>query len=281
MVPKIQLDQFQRWMQTFIVHRGTEGAALSAAASEGVRAEDVASVILPSSTLTSLERLGVYRGMYLLRLEEALETDYPALAHFLGGEDFNELVDGYVEAFPSRSYTLNRLGDHLPEYIRTAPGIARRGFLYDLARLELAVSEVFDAPESPVLTTEQIAQVPTEAWPNARLRPIEAFRLLSFQYPVNAYLTSVKEDDHDHPKARKKNSWVAVFRRKYACWRLDLSRPGHDLLQALADGTSLGDAVAAARKRRGRGAVGEEQLFRWFRDWVREGIFQSIELGPS
>ena len=277
MATEIQLEQLQRWMQTFTVHRGSEEDALAAAAVEGIPADEVTSVILPSSTLTSLERLGVYRGMYLLRLAEALETDYPALAHFLGGEAFNEFVAGYVEAFPSRSYTLNRLGEHLPEHIRTAPGVARRGFLYDLARLELAVSEVFDAPESPVLTTEQIAQVPTEAWADTRLRPIEAFRLLSFQYPVNAYLTSVKEDDHDHPKARKKNARVAVFRRKYACWRLELSRPAYDLLQALAAGTPLGDAVAAARKRRGRAAVGEEQLFRWFRDWVREGIFQSVE----
>ncbi len=277
MATEIQLDQVQRWMQTFTVHPGSEEDALAAAAAEGIPADEVTSVILPSSTLTSLERLGVYRGMYLLRLAEALETDFPALVHFLGGEAFNELVAGYVEAFPSRSYTLNRLGDHLPEHIRTAPGIARRGFLYDLARLELAVSDVFDAPESPVLTTEQIAQVPTEAWADARLRPIEAFRLLSFQYPVNAYLTSVKEDDHEHPKARKKDTRVAVFRRKYACWRLELSRPAYDLLQALAADTPLGDAVAAAQKRRGRAAVGEEQLFSWFRDWVREGIFQSVE----
>ena len=275
MAPEIQLEQFQRWMQAFIVHPGTEEDALGAAAGEGIPVEEVASAILPSSTLTSVERVGVYRGMYLLRLGEALETDYPALVHFLGGEEFKELVAGYLQAFPSRSYTLNRLGDHLPEYIREAPGIARRGFLYDLARLELAVSEVFDAAESPVLTTEQIAQVPTDAWANARLRPIEAFRLLSFRYPVNTYLTSVKEDDHDHPKARRKDTWVAVFRRKYACWRLDLSQPAHDLLKALAAGTSLGDAVTTARRRR-RGAIGEAQLFRWFRDWVREGIFQSI-----
>ncbi len=277
MATEIQLEQFQRWMQTFIVHPGSEEDALDAAASEGIPADEVTRIILPSSTLTSLERLDVYRGMYLVRLAEALETDYPALAHFLGDEAFNELVAAYVEAFPSRSYTLNRLGDHLPEYIRAASGIARRGFLHDLARLELAVSQVFDAPESPVLTTEQIAQVPTEAWADARLRPIEAFQLLSFQYPVNAYLTSVKEDDHDHPNARKKDTRVAVFRRNYACWRLELSRSAHDLLQALAEGTALGDAVAATRKMRGRGVVGEEQLFRWFRDWVREGIFQAVE----
>ena len=39
--------------------------------------------ILPSRTLTPVERVGIYHGMYLLRMQEALATDYPALKHFL------------------------------------------------------------------------------------------------------------------------------------------------------------------------------------------------------
>ena len=68
-------------------------------------------MILPSKTLTPVERVGVYQGMYLLRMIEALEGDYPAVAHFLGDEEFAELVTRYVAAHPSTSYTFNRLGD--------------------------------------------------------------------------------------------------------------------------------------------------------------------------
>ena len=46
-------------------------------------------MILPSRTLQPEERLAIYQGMYLLRMEEALETDYPALKHFLGDEAFS------------------------------------------------------------------------------------------------------------------------------------------------------------------------------------------------
>ena len=48
--------------------------------------------------------------MYLLRMIEALEGDYPAVAHLLGVDAFADLVARYVEPHPSVSYTFNRLG---------------------------------------------------------------------------------------------------------------------------------------------------------------------------
>jgi hypothetical protein len=213
--------------------------------------------------------------MYFLRMRDALELDYPAVLHFLGEDAFTKLVREYVQAYPSRSYTLNRLGDHLPDYIRSAKGIRQRNFLYDLARLELAITQVFDAAESPLLSAQAIAAVPAAAWEVARLRPIETFRLLSFRYPVSAYLQSVREEA-PHPKLPCRDTWVAIYRRDYVVHRLDLVRPAYELLQALQTGKSLGDAVMeTARRFRGRDLT--EQLFRWFREWISEGIFQSVD----
>ena len=151
-------------------------------------------MILPSKTLTPVERVGVYQGMYLMRMEEALEGDYPAVAHYLGSDAFAELVERYAEAHPSRSYTFNRFGGGFPEFIRDAKWLRRRALLSDLARLERAVTEVFDAPESPAWPAEAIERMPQDAWPAAVLQPIAAFRVLSFAYPVNPYLQSVKAE---------------------------------------------------------------------------------------
>src|SRR6266576_3535678 len=74
-------------------------------------------VALAPATLQPIQRVGIYHGMYMLRMIEALGVDYGALAHILGEEKFEELVRAYVLRFPSRSYTLNRLGDALPEFI--------------------------------------------------------------------------------------------------------------------------------------------------------------------
>jgi hypothetical protein len=231
-------------------------------------------VILPSKTLSPVERVGVYQGMYLLRMIEALEGDYPAVAHLLGSHAFADLVERYVEAHPSVSYPFNRLGGEFPEFIRESRGLRRRGVLYDLARLERAVTEVFDAPESPSWAAGEIERMPEEAWETAVLQPIAALRVLSFAYPVNAYLQSVKAEKHDHPELPRRAAWVAVYRKNYEVWRLDLGRPAYEFLHALAKGRPFGKAVAEAAKRL-QGNPGD-QIFRWLRSWVAEGMFQSV-----
>lgn len=275
---ELPLERLQRWMQTVVVHPGDiEAAVASPEAAAQLAPEQLGDVILPSATLTPAERLGVYHGMYLLRMYDALAFDYPALEHFLGPDRFRDLVRDYVQVFPSRSYTLNRLGDHLPEFLRTAR-VPRREFCCDLARLELAVTEAFDAPETPALGEEAIAAVPDEAWERARLRPVAALRLLEFRYPVNDYMQSVRDDDHHRPAGRAKNTWVAVYRRDYAVYRLDLTRAAHALLADLSAGAPLGEALTAAARRGGRPRPEPDVLFRWFREWISGGVFQSVEI---
>jgi Putative DNA-binding domain len=258
------------------------GDAPEAVASAAARAEldpaEIGRVILPSKTLSSVERVGVYQGMYLLRMVEALENDFPAVAHFLGNDVFAALVTAYVTAHPSRSYTLNRLGDRFPGFVRSSevPGVRRKAFVADLARLEALVTEVFDAPESPAWPAEEIARIPQDAWTRAVLRPIEALRLGAFGYPVNAYLQSVKDENHDHPSTGRKATWIAVYRKNYEVWRLDLEKPAYTFLSALVRGRPFGKAVVEAAK--GLEGSPGEQLFRWLRDWVAEGMFRRVEL---
>jgi len=148
----------------------------------------------------------------------------------------------------------------------------------DLARLELLVTEAFDAHESPAWPADEIARVPEEAWPSALLVPSAALRVAAFAYPVNAYLQSVKNDEHDHPATDRRPTWIAVYRKSYEVWRLDLSKPAHGFLAALARGRPFGKAVAQAS--RGLQGSAGEQLFRWLRDWVAEGLFQGVVLPP-
>jgi hypothetical protein len=274
----LPLERLQRWMQEVVVHPGTIEEALSSPAA-AAHAAGAAELILPSRTLEPAERIEIYQGMYVLRMAEALASDYPALQHFLGGHAFHELVRDYVQVHPSRSYTLNRLGDHLPDYLENARTLKQHAFLAELARLELAVAQVFDAPEVAPLSEAQIAEVPLEDWERAVLQPVPAFRLLTMRHNANDYAQAVKQETRP-PRPRPGTSYVAIHRRAYAVYRHALPRAGHDLLQKLADGVALGDAVRTAMKRRGRERAQEQQYFRWFRDWVAGGVFASVRIPP-
>ena len=272
---KLELTRLQRWMQEVVVHPGTvEDAIESNGAIREIPSERLSEVVLPSHSMTSAERIGVYHAMYLMRMEEALETDYPVIRYHLGDHQFGHLVREYVQRYPSTSYTLNRLGDQLPQFFHDEPEWRDAAFLHDLARLELAMTKVFDEEESSVLGSEELEAVPPEAWEEARLRPIPALRLLAFKHAVIPNLIAYHED-RPSPSPRRQATWVALYRRDYSVLRLELSRAEFDLLKAIIDGAPLGEALTTAAA--SKSPRQQAKIFRWFRTWVSEGLFTAIE----
>jgi len=279
-IPAKDLKNVQHWLQAVIVHPGdVEDAVAAPDAAALVPPDALGEVIAPSRTMNPLERVDVYHGMYPLRMIEALGADYPAVSYFLGEEAFADLVMGYVQHYPSRSYTLNRLGDHFPDYLAGLADLPDHEFLADLARFELAITRVFDEEETPVLTAEALQAVAPDDWERAVLRPIAALRLLALRHPVVPHLKAFHHE-RPSPRPRRRASWVAVYRRDYSVYHLELSRAEHALLAALVSGHTLADALAEAFQRL-RAGERQEKIFRWFRTWVAEGLFQSVEVSGS
>jgi len=212
-----------------------------------------------TSRLVDPERIAIYRDMYPIRMYDAMAVDYPAIAQFLGEEKFHDLVTRYSEVHPSRSYTLNRLGDSFSEFLKDDP------FLSDLARFELAMTQVFDEEETPALGPEAIAAV----GPDSRLKMIAAFRLMAFDYPVADFFQKFR-DEEELVEPEPKKTFVVFHRRDYSVYRFTLDERAYEFLSALCDGATLVEAIEST------GAT-QEELFAWFRDWSAAGIFGGIE----
>jgi len=265
---EIALAPLQEWMQSVVTHQGdvyeaTEEAAIG-----------VETVILPSSTLQPVQRVGIYHGMYMLRMIEALSADYGALAHFLGEVAFEKLVRDYVQQFPSRSYTFNRLGDSLPEYI-AASKLRRRVFLRDLAKLELAMTQVFDEAEAAPLPADAISSIPPEQIVDARIIPIPALRLVALDYDANETFSSFREERVMKPVKQK--TYVAVHRRDYGVFRMPLSREAFTFLGSLMAKETIGAAIESFGSHFRR-LPEQQELFTWFSDWSAAGLFAAIEI---
>ena len=270
------LATLQRWMQSVIVHPGCVYDALSCdEAARKIAAEAVERVIKPTDRLTSAERVDIYHGMYLMRMGEALEVDYPTLRAFLGADRFADLARDYVQVHPSTSYTLNRLGDRLPDFVQGWACREDAGFLHDLARLERAVTEAFDSEESPRLSPEDAQAIPQEAWAGARLVPSAALRTLAFTHPVGEALGAMKRGEPVQ-RLRRRAAWIALWRTEFTVMRIDLSRAEHDLLTALAAGTPLGEALTTATDSL-KSSEKQDRVFAWFRGWIARGMFSRVE----
>ncbi|MEO8586017.1 MAG: DNA-binding domain-containing protein [Acidobacteriota bacterium] len=246
-----ELARLERWMQAVIVHPGSVEDAVSApSATRHLKATGARHAILPSKTMEPLERLAVYQGMYPLRMRDALTADYPGLAAFLGHARFLDFVLAYVAAHPSRSYTFAHLGHRVPEFLRKTRRFAPRAFLADLARLERAISEVFEIDEEKARSAASPPRHVATDWASRRFAVSPTLRLLSFRYAVGPALDELKSGKR--PATRPRASWTAVYRRRYSVYRVELGREEFLLLGALTKGRPLGAALREAARKTGK-----------------------------
>jgi hypothetical protein len=257
------LAELQRWLQDEIERPpGPRPAAGRRRIEREVRA---------SASLTACERLEVVAAMVRARLADCLADDYPGLRHAVGERAFEELARAYLARHPSTHYSLNALGRRMPEFLREAR--PREPFLAQLAGLERAVQEVFDAPQEPPLSADAVLAVPPARWSRLRLRTIAALELVASDYPVRAYLQAVHEGRRP-ARPRRARSWTLVHRRELVVWRSDLDADRWELLAALRAGETVEGAIARALARRGarrRRIAGE--LAGWFGGWAADGLF--------
>ena len=286
------LDVVQRWFQAVVTHPdGVKGGAASPEAQELIRLNrgELEAVVRRSRNLTAAERLSIYANAYYARLLECLGACYPVLKRALGDEVFDSFAFEYLQRYPSRSYTLDRLGENFARFLdETRPEREEDGavewpdFLIDLATLEWTIAKVFDGPGvegQPLLTPEALQSFPAERFAEARLTPVVCLRLLAFRYPVNAYFTAVRQTEkgEEIPIPEPAEERVAILRRDFVVRRYPLTAPQHALLERIQAGATVGEAITtvAAASDLDDDALADE-LRAWFRFWSAEGFFQSV-----
>ena len=284
------LDVVQRWFQAVVTHpEGIEGGAASAEAQRLIHLKrgELEAVIRRSRNLTAAERLSIYANAYYARLLECLASYFPVLQRALGEEVFESFAFEYLQRYPSKSYTLDRLGESFARFLaETRPEepaeLGWPDFLVDLALLEWNVTRVFDGPgveHQPLLTPEALQSIPPERFGEARLAPVPCLRLLQFRFPVNAYFTAMRQaaEGEDLAVPEPAPERVALSRRDFVVRRFALTAAQHALLEKVVAGATVGEAIAAAAAASDLDddALASE-LRSWFQLWAAEGFFLSV-----
>jgi hypothetical protein len=271
------LQTLERWMQSVVMHpEGADAGLHSRPARRLVpkAAADPEKVVLPSKSLTSVERLELYAHMYYARLIEILESEYPTTRQILGAHEFAVACRKFIARNPSRSRTLNRMSEKFPDFLaRSLPRGHRNGLAADVARIERAMEDVFDAPRAEPMTATQFGAIGADQWERVRLNVNPALRLLTLRYPANDYMNSVRGGKKPRiPRPRK--TLAIVYRRSYQAFRRDQEPEQFKLLAALTSGRVLAAAVRASiGSRSGSADRLASKLGAWFREWAAAGIF--------
>jgi len=285
---EMDLASLQREMAAAVMQPLTKDENMRATASDGrTMAEVASSFIAPNSRLTAFERLEIYNRQYWYRILGALAEDFPALRALIGAERFESLSIAYLTEHPSRSFTLRNLGSKLPEWLFAHPEYAgrRHRLAVDLARMEWAFVEAFDAPERDPLTQRQIAALQGES--KLTLQP--CLQLVALSYPADDLVLELHQREkrqtseagvaHEDsgarvavPKLRPRPTWLAVHRVDLSVYYRRLTREEFQTLVALRDGQIFGDAIEAGftgsripdRRR-------PERVQQWFGSWAELG----------
>ncbi|MEI9969664.1 MAG: DNA-binding domain-containing protein [Terracidiphilus sp.] len=201
---EMDLASLQREMAAAVMQPLTKDENMRETATDGRPMTEVAgSFIAPNSRLTAFERLEIYNRQYWYRILGALAEDFPALRALIGAERFEALSIAYLTENPSRSFTLRNLGSKLPEWLIVHPDCAgrRHRLAVDLARMEWAFVEAFDAPEREPLTQRQIAALQAES--KLALQP--CLQLVALSYPADDLVLEL----HQREKRQTSEAGVA------------------------------------------------------------------------
>jgi hypothetical protein len=190
-----------------------------------VAGEDALLALIPDNSRTTRDvLLGVYRHAYAARLVEVAGGDYPRLKTYMGAADFEEMVRGYVALCPSRHANVRWFARRLPDYLSSAAPYADRPVLRELASIERALNDAFDAVDASVLGIEDLARRPPERWGDLTFSPHPSVTRLNLSTNVFAIWLALK-NGKDAPPAVP-----LVKRERLVVWRNDVTPAARTLL---------------------------------------------------
>ncbi len=237
--------------------------------------ETARDLISPSASLEPIERLELYHRQYWYRLLDSIAEDFPGLRLLLGDRAFWRLMEAYLEAVPSTSFTLRHLGRRLPAFVAANPSLVPHPVhAEEIARLEVAVFEAIEAADRAPLTGAEILTAPVALQPHVAL--------FALRTPADELWHRAEEE---RPRGRVRAPSIRVPRRFAVAFRDGASvrverlpRAAFKMLEAVEETGS----VDAAMERVSRGpwrlrARDAARVRGWFATWVSRGFFRSAE----
>lgn len=198
---------------------------------------------------TALRSVALYRRLIRNNFVQVLAVTYPVLRRVVGPRSFDLLARGYLKKYPSTSGDLFLYGRHLPAWLQQlkAPPL-----LVELARLEWACHEVYQAADSSPLAPEQLQAMVSADPSRVTIQFHQTARFLSFSLPVHHVWLALQPDASpdevvDLPLPEEETGLIVV-RSGGAVQVIPLAWLDYRLLEALSRGATVASIERLARE---------------------------------
>jgi len=225
------------------------------------------------------QRIGVYQDAYHLRLAEALASNYPAIAQYLGEADFSALSRAFATAHPSCQASIRWFGDSLGVFLHSQSPWSSNPVLHELARFEWALRHTVDAADRPALTVDALRAVPAESWPQLLLALQPAATVLLLEWNTTGFWSALVEHQTLPALQYCPQHWLVYRRQDYmAMWRSTGDEEAR-LLRLISEGINFGDLCEAMA---GHGVAADTipaQAALLLHQWVDAGLLVDTTTG--
>lgn len=127
-------------------------------------------------------RLAVYQNAYILRLEEALRTNYPMMHQLLGDDEFSVLHKRYLLFQPPKHASIRWYGQSLPVFLQNTEPYNIVPVFAELAQFEWALRHTIDAATANRLLAHDLKLLSTEQWLTLKFCLHPSVTLLEFSW---------------------------------------------------------------------------------------------------
>jgi hypothetical protein len=219
-------------------------------------------LVLPTPTLVPAARIEIYQDMYFWRLYEVLREDFPK-THEALGDDFEHLVRSYLARHPSSHPSVRHLGAHLAAFLETDALARSRPWLPDLARLERARVDAFDAPDAVPVRANDLCAVSPGAWAELRFTTIPAVEVIRSRWPVHEVWAAPQA-----PPSGPRATSVRVWRQEFTVFHAVMDEVEDAAFTALRAGEPFGAVCEAVGEHAPDTAAADAGglLARWLED---------------
>jgi hypothetical protein len=262
------LDATQRRLRDLFTAPEGVAAALREAGDPDGRSLD--GFVAGDARASAARRLEVYANAYFARLLEVLTEDFGALAAALGADGMHDVVTAYLWACPPRRPSIRHAGDRLAAFLGEHPAALpfrrRWPWCADLARVETALCDAFDAADAPVLARETLAALEPARWPALVLRLAPCARVLRLDWPVLAMREAYEEEETPAAPPKAAQQAALVWRREEVVRFRALALLEAALLEAASRGSDFGFLCTLAADALGDDAApayAAERLGQW------------------
>jgi hypothetical protein len=194
--------------------------------------------------LDALGRVDVYANMYFFRLHDILAEDFAKTAAILGEARFHNLVTDYLLVHPSTHASLRWLGRELPAFLAAHAYGREFPWAPEMAALEWARNEAFQARNAPAISRGDLAAFPSERWGDLAftLRPDVSFATASWDV---AGLFERIDGGAPPSEPERREQHLLVHRPRFAPEVEEIAADEARALEAVAAGRTFGEVCDA------------------------------------